>query len=146
MVLVWAGTAIAKQLADPVPEISGTWVYAVSSPLHPPSTTHPPTPPFSLSPTAKFPVFVTDGLSQAAFALVAFAALCALHGLGKVRVVLHISTHPPTHPTYSSTLFSIHGITQTVLGRVRGPGATAETIPPPSPEGMRAASQALLKP
>ncbi len=54
LVLVWAGTAVATQLAGPVDSIA-----------------------------ASFPPSVTDGLSQAVFVLVGLAALCALHATGK---------------------------------------------------------------
>jgi len=54
LVLVWAGTAVARELAEPVESIA-----------------------------ASFPPSVTDGLSQAVFVLVGLAALCALHAVGK---------------------------------------------------------------
>lgn len=92
LVLVWAGTAVAKQLAEPVQSIS-----------------------------ASFPSSVTDGLSQAVFVLVGFAALCALHATGKGF------------------------LTRRAAGAEgEGEGAKEGGVPA-SPAGMRAASQALLK-
>jgi len=92
LVLVWAGTAIAKQLAEPVQSIS-----------------------------ASFPPSVTDGLSQAVFVLVGFSALCALHAAGK-------------------------GFLARGGAGGEGGGGAKEGGVPASPVGMRAASQALLKP
>ncbi|EWM25619.1 putative membrane permease [Nannochloropsis gaditana] len=96
LVLVWAGTAIAKQLSAPVASIS-----------------------------ASFPPPVTQGLSQAVFVLVGFAALAALHAAGR-RVLLRRGEGEDTQGEEKE-----------------GESRQGDTG---SPAGVRAAAQALLKP